>query len=163
MPRYLLLLISILLFESHASAALCSFPKEFDLKDLSYRVERIDASLEIKLLFPQLSTVACVEQKVSFGTLWTFDLPVTTPIVVRSVGLNGVTVQEFSIYGEVNLKVTPNWASLHLFNATNSKSLSDYRMVSVELWNSGTLFPTPALSLYDGEQSRRVSVKMQLY
>lgn len=137
-------------------ALCCVIPKEYDVKEVVYDLERIDSSIKVRIAVPQLSLVACDEEKVAFGTLWTFALTATNPIVVQAVDRNGNTVQERKLTGSLQLKATSSWTSLNLFSLQWDKRLTDQDFTKVELWSTSTLFPAPAVELTDQGRSRRL-------
>lgn len=145
-------LVAVSFITSQASA--CTFPKEYDVQRIDFGLERIDASLKVAIEFPKLSAMSCEEDKVTFGTLWTFDIPQTAPVKLKSVDRNGVVVQERGLSGQFQLKVTATWAAIYFFDAVWDKRLSDHGLTKIELWSTSTLIPAPAIYVEDAGQAR---------
>lgn len=134
----------------------CPLPKGTDVQEIQYKLERIDASLKIVLTFPQLSKKNCTETKVSFGTLWTFSLPSTEAIELKVYDRNGKLVQDLVLFGDIQIKNTPDWSALLFYQTQWSKPLSDQDIGKLELFNKGSLLACPAIEIKDLGQSRRV-------
>lgn len=142
-----------------AGQAACSFPPRYDLQQVEYKIERIDSSSTVQIKFPDLSKLDCEEVKVTFGTIWKFDLKPKSAIDVTVLDRNGITVQDFQILGEFEMKDTPDWGQVRFFKSAQSKPISDHRLVSLDLW-SKTAASAPQLNVEDSGNRRLIPAKV---
>lgn len=141
-----------------SSAACTDYPPAHDLKQLEYRLEKIGASLKVVLEFPNLAKhPSCTTTPVQWGVMWEFDIDSTDPVRVSVYDIADKLVQNFSIYGPMELKVGSNRAAFRFYNSLLSKKISDHRLRSVELHNDSPVYPLPAFEVDDAGTVRTVS------
>lgn len=141
----------------------CLVPKDYDVQSVEYPLEKIASSLKVRLEFPKLSDRNCDEEAVSFGTMYTWNLDPASAVKIKVTDKNSTLVQEVVITGNLKIKVTPTWATMYFWDSVWSPKLLDHTLSRVELWSTGTLFPTPAVDIQDGGVDRRLAVKMKLH
>lgn len=154
-----ILAIAFVFFPQPLGWGACSdYPTAYDLKRLEYTMEKIGASLRIVLDFPNLAAhPSCRSRAIQWGTLWELELEKTDPVSVKVYDLNQTLVQEFGVYGPMDLKVTANSASFRFFSSLTTKKVLDHRVVSVDLWNVAPLFPLPSLDIDDAGTRRQIT------
>ncbi len=154
----LLFIVSVLFPLPFVWGVCADYPSEYDLERVEYSMEKIGASLSLVLDFPKLAAHAsCRSRAVQWGTLWELELDKTDPVSVKVYDLNKALVQEFGIYGPMDLKVTAGLASFRFFSSLTTKKVLDHRLVSVELWNVAPLFALPSLDIDDAGTRRQIS------
>jgi hypothetical protein len=150
-------LFAVFFASSIAGAACTDYPAQHDLQKLEYRLDKIGSSLKVVLEFPKLSTHAsCTTTAVQWGTMWEFAFDITDPVQVKVTDLNGVVVQQFALYGPMELKVTSNRAAFRFYNSLTSKKVLDHHLRVVELANDSPLFPLPDFEFEDAGTVRHI-------
>lgn len=141
-----------------------AMPPQFDVKRLEFTVEKLGGSLQVSLDFPRLSTHAgCEARDLKFGTIWETQIDITDPVRVSVHDRNKVLVQEFSVYGPLELKVVGPQATLRFFSAFTNKAISDFRLFSAELASEAPRVPPPSIEFDEDKARRTVPAKITLW
>jgi hypothetical protein len=140
----------------------CPVPATANLKQLEYNVERLTSSARVVLKFPDLSSLDCTVEKVTFGSLFHWELSTSQAVLLQVSDASGNVVQQVRYEGTLTIKEAPPFLHAHFFDLKPDKALTDHSIVRAELASSNAS-ATPQIDVEDMGQRRYFPLTVTTY